>query len=448
MTGFARIAAAAVLTVSGLASQERQPATSEPIGVIASHPRLFLRPARLRLLQRERVRESPRWQLFDHLVGGQTQMPEPGLAYALHYRIAGDEASGKRAIAWALGPGDDLRQLALVYDWCHEALTGEQRKSLAAKVLGRMNAARSDTSLPSIRSRVLAAIALYDDAPDAPQRELDWIARIWWQENIAGAIRGGSAASLREGGLELMEVLHAFRDAGNIDLRDSAPSYFRSLPVERLMSYYPAVFTGPENDFRVPAPSGPADTDWRRAALWRASDLALTAFDTSSTPAQTLQGWLMHDRFIMRGAFGAPYEFLWANPYQPGLSYYNLALTYYNAETGALFVRSGWQDSASWLGCIQGRLHQFENGRPREGGATAGEPVRVGNAVIYSGTRGANLRVKLEQGDGPVFVRGLDPGREYRLEIEGTKAFDVRADPGGVVAIDPAGNREISIRIR
>jgi hypothetical protein len=117
------------------------------VGVIASHPRLFLRPTRLRLLQRQREREAPRWQLFDHLVSGQAQMPEPGLAYALHYRVAGDGPSGQRAIAWAVGPGDDLRQLALVYDWCQDALTGEQSKALAAKILGRMNAARSDNSI-------------------------------------------------------------------------------------------------------------------------------------------------------------------------------------------------------------------------------------------------------------------------------------------------------------
>ena len=35
-----------------------------------------------------------------------------------------------------------------------------------------------------------------------------------------------------------------------------------------------------------------------------------------------LQGWLMHDSFMLKSTFGAPYEFLWANPYQPGLSYY------------------------------------------------------------------------------------------------------------------------------
>jgi hypothetical protein len=293
----------------------------------------------------------------------------------------------------------------------------------------------------------LAAIAIYDVEPDAAQRELDWITQVWWPENITGKIRRGSAASLRENGLEVMEMLHAFRYAANLDLRESTPSYFRSLPVERLMSYYPAGFTGPDNDFRVPAPFGSGEIDWRRAALWRASDLALTALDTTSTQAQTLQGWLMHDRFIMRGAFGTPYEFLWANPYQPGLSYYNLGLTYYNAETGALFARSGWQDSAAWLGCIQGNIYRFENGRPSEG-AAAGVPVRLGNTVIYSGARGVNLRLRLEPDDGPVFLRGLEPGREYRLEIEGTKPSDVHADPGGVVEIDPPTGKEITIRIR
>ena len=45
-----------------------------------------------------------------------------------------------------------------------------------------------------------------------------------------------------------------------------------------------------------------------------------------------------------RHASGAPYEFLWANPYQPGLSYYHVPLIYHNPDFGRLFVRSSWDD--------------------------------------------------------------------------------------------------------
>ena len=40
-------------------------------------------------------------------------MPERGFAEALYFQIAGDAEAGRRAIAWALGPGNDLRQQAL-----------------------------------------------------------------------------------------------------------------------------------------------------------------------------------------------------------------------------------------------------------------------------------------------------------------------------------------------
>ena len=41
---------------------------------------------------------------------------------------------------------------------------------------------------------------------------------------------------------------------------------------------------------------------------------------------QLLQGFLMNDRFLMRGTLGIAYETMWANPYQPGLSYYHVPL--------------------------------------------------------------------------------------------------------------------------
>src|SRR5256885_1311407 len=91
-------------------------ADDEDFHVFGESPRLLLTKQRLRLLQRERERKSGRWEQFSTLVEGGAAMPEPGFAYALHYRIANNAASGKKAIDWALGPGSDLRQLALIYD--------------------------------------------------------------------------------------------------------------------------------------------------------------------------------------------------------------------------------------------------------------------------------------------------------------------------------------------
>ena len=53
--------------------------SDDPVAVFTEHPRLFLRPQRLRLLKRERERASPRWQQFETLVVGGAPMPEPRL---------------------------------------------------------------------------------------------------------------------------------------------------------------------------------------------------------------------------------------------------------------------------------------------------------------------------------------------------------------------------------
>ena len=55
------------------------------------------------------------------LLAGGAPMPELGFAGALYYQVAGDDA-GKKAIALALGPSGDLRQLAIVFDWCQGRL--------------------------------------------------------------------------------------------------------------------------------------------------------------------------------------------------------------------------------------------------------------------------------------------------------------------------------------
>src|ERR1035438_1100506 len=77
------------------------PADDDPIVVSTEHPRLLLRPARLRLLRRERDRTSARWQQFQLFLAGHAAMPETGFAKALYYQVAGDAEAGREAIAWA-----------------------------------------------------------------------------------------------------------------------------------------------------------------------------------------------------------------------------------------------------------------------------------------------------------------------------------------------------------
>src|SRR5437660_2270150 len=99
------------------------------------HPRLFLNAHRLKLLKKERERQSLRWQQFELLMAGKAPMPEPGFAAALYYQASGNAAYGKQAATWALtAAATDLRQLALVFDWCQDLLTDAQAKALTAKL--------------------------------------------------------------------------------------------------------------------------------------------------------------------------------------------------------------------------------------------------------------------------------------------------------------------------
>src|ERR1700683_790458 len=98
-----RVLVLASLLILSLRSQ-----TEEEFRVYTEHPRLILTAQRLRLLKRERDRESQRWRQFDLLVKGSANLPEPGFALALYYAISGDDAAGQRAVAWALGPAGEL----------------------------------------------------------------------------------------------------------------------------------------------------------------------------------------------------------------------------------------------------------------------------------------------------------------------------------------------------
>ncbi|MCX6603124.1 MAG: hypothetical protein NTV52_05980, partial [Acidobacteria bacterium] len=317
----------------------------EDFQVYTEHPRLFLPARRLRLLQRERERTSVRWQQFETLVAGKVEMPEPGLAWGLYGLLAKNEEFTGKAIGWAL-KATDVRQVALVYDWAQASLKENESAALKTKLAKLLSAPPASRRIPVMRDRAFAAVIL---GGDPGKRELESIVKNWWRAEIAPALKAGKFRYTREESHALFELLHAVRDNINIDLREDAAKYFKELPAYHILSYYPATFPAPENEYRIPFYEGNGEPDLRIAALSRATDLSMVAFDTNAQETQFVQGWLIHDRFLMRGAFGIPYELLWANPYQPGLSYYHLPLAMHQSTAGRLVLRSSWEDDASWF---------------------------------------------------------------------------------------------------
>lgn len=426
----------------------RAQGSDEPVTVSSEHPRLFLRPGRLRLLKRERERKSARWQQFEALTAGNAPMPERGFASALYYQISGTATAGQQAIVWALGPESDLRQQALVFDWCQDLLTEAQRRDLTARLQRAISAPPPDESIATARSRVLAAIALFDHVPQIPQRELERIVRVWWESKMITPLKAGRSVIPRDDAYPLLELLHAMRDSTNIELRESYPRYFKEFPIEHLLTYYPAVYPGPDGEYYIGAESKPMEPDLRLAALSRASELAMVAYDVNAPETQVLQGWLMHDRFMLRGTFGAPYEFLWGNPYQPGLSYYHVPLVYYNPDFGRLFVRSSWDDSAKWFGYFDGTMQMFDEGRASTvNPKTVSEPIPLDEAVICLGQTARKFSVKLNEEDA-VFIVGLEPRHTYQVEIDDEEVFETKADTGGIVALEVPRGKQVGVRIQ
>jgi hypothetical protein len=372
-------------------------------------------------------------------------MAEPGFAWALDYQVTRQPAAAKQAIDWALGSGADLRQLALVFDWCGPALTPAQSDRLAAKIQASLAKPASDVRGQS--ARVLAVIALADRLPDQGNAVLSEIVQKWWRMQIVPQLAEGRPALPREQRYALYEMLHALRDNIKIDLRESAAGYFKDLPLAHLTGHYPAPFAAPENEFLIPAYLHGGNPDPADAAMSRAAGLAMVAYDTNALDSQLLQGWLMRDRFMMRGTLGAVYEFFWANPYQPGLNYDHVDLVFHQPYTGDVFARTSWDEDATWIGYFEGRLQLFQDGRLqtlRDGAAV--KPLQVGTATIVSAPSKDAAKFRLS--NETLFVLGLAPLSEYAVEIDDQELEFLDTDAGGTLMVPTSGSADVGVRVR
>jgi hypothetical protein len=388
-----------------------------------------------------------RWQQFENLIAGKARMPEPGFSAALYSQVSLQPDSCRQATAWALSSAADLRQQALVFDWCQATLAPSDSRDLAARLQRALAPFPPTRDIPTVRSRVLAAIALADLLPDLSQRELRFAVTTWWRAGLLPALRQGRAVVPRDQTYAFFELLHVLRDNLNIDLRESFPAFFKELPTYHVLSYYPAPYPAPENDYHIPIAPTVGQPDLDQAALSRAAELSMVAYDTNAVTNQYLQGWLIQDRYLMRGTFGAPYEFFWANPYQPGLSYFHLPLVFHDTILGRLFVRSSWEDDASWFGFFDNQAQTFSNGRVTVLGGPGGEaPIQFGEVLVFAARQ--PLRFSLNGQDaGQAFIIGLRPRTAYDVEIDDQEIREITTDPGGILSLDTPPNSTASIRL-
>lgn len=438
----ARLAAGILWALAALAQDTAT--QDEDFRVYTDPPRLFLTPQRLRLLRRERDRQSIRWQQLKSLVEGGADLPEKGFAYALYYQVTTDRAWADKAIQSAVAPNADPHQVALVFDWCRPVLNEAQSRMLAARLQKIAN--EPAVKAPAVRNRVLAAIAIADLYPEESEKALRSVTAQWWRGDRAAAWKQGSDPFSRDDTYAVYEILHSIRDNLKIDLRESLRGYFKELPTYHLVSHYPSPLPTPENEFRVPTFDGNGEPDLRTAALSRVAELSMVAYDNNALESQFLQGWLIQDRFLLRGVFGAPYEFLWANPYQPGLSYDKVPLVYHDKHTGRLMARSNWEEDADWFGVVDGRLQLFRDGSVQTLALKAvNKPLRIGPATIVSGV--SRFRVEQEEASS-YFVLGLKAATAYDVEIDDEEMTEIQTDRGGTLEITFPGATKAAVRFQ
>ena len=423
--------------------------STEEVRIDTEHPRLLLPARRLKLLKRERERQSIRWQQLELLMTGGARMPEPGFSQALYYQITGDEGWGRKAVGWALDPSaQEARQLALVFDWCQPVLTPPQSAALVAKLRKTLDQPPSKASdIPSVRDRVFAALALAGHVPKAPETLLQAVLNQWWTGKMKPQFDDGGARVPRRDIYALTEILHAVRDNLNLDLRETSPTFFKELPVYHLLSHYPASYPAAENEYRIPVFDGQNEPDLDQAALSRAAELAMVAFDSNALETQFLQGWLTRDRFLMRGAFGIAYEFLWANPYQPGLSVYHMPLWFHDPRSGRLIARSSWEEDADWFGHLDGFTQFFSGGRIQPVDLrTATSTIQVSEATIVFPRQASRYRTATETTKA-LFVVGLKPHQDYDIEVDDEEMREVQTDADGILAVEVTPGSKGGLRL-
>jgi hypothetical protein len=158
----------------------------------------------------------------------------------------------------------------------------------------------------------------------------------------------------------------------------------------------------------------------------------------------------MEDRFTMRGALGSVYEFLWANPYQPGLSYEKLSPVYHDEKTGRLFARTSWDEDATWLGFFDGQLQLFRDGQLQVLKAgSAAKPVRVGDTMLLTSPAALpDGTVRFAADSETVFVLGLVPGAHYDIEVDDEELWEGTTDVGGTLMLTLPPEIQAGVRIR
>lgn len=422
--------------------------------VYNDHPRIWLDESRLVRVQRDAERNTTRWLRLKELLAQPGQLREPAFSEALAYQAGGDEEAGRAAVEWALSAAErnfsaagDLRQGSLVFDWCQPLLTEEERAKIAAGLATAITAEMNAGELDLLRTRdaLLASIAVSGTWPGA-EAATGKLLNQHWKARLIPQMEAGKAADRAEELQAALEICVAVRHNLDLDLWSESPQAFRDVAMARILSYLPDDLETKEGRVHRPSVVPTGSDPETEAIVGRVAEMTLVGYDSRSQSSQFLQGWLRSDAHTLRGVYGAPYEFLWLNPYLPGLSPTSGPQSAYDPTRGRFFARSGWGADGLWLGFFNGSLLRYEGGT-----LAPVEPDNRAEAIPFPGfaialpEENAKFQAKILDGNPAygqfVYLLGMDDKRRYEIKI-GNSDWHTYESHGGVIALtsDPLLN--------
>lgn len=354
-------------------------------------PRLLLTPRLLRRLQRDRERQTARWLNFEKRVQTVPDSPERGFELALYYAVTHDQQRGGEAVQWALAHKCEWRQAALVIDWAGELISTDQKRIFTRDNCLFVGAGAPPPVALALRDNLFKAIAL----GDVKQDQLDSSSK-----SLLDGLK--ESGSIHPNALYAsVEYIMAMRSLTRTDLRESDPHFFSLLPKEFLLSLQPD---------RVEHP------DW----MAHIAALALVTLDPNLENSQFLQGWAMEDRQMLRDGPGVAYEFLWADPYLPGVAYQNMDPWIYD-PAGRMFARTDWERDACWIS-VSPKRHDEQN---------CGRAVTQFGTLTLTTLTESCAMIPTRKNKETTILRNLKPNASLTYEHERQRARE-HADPAGL----------------
>lgn len=340
--------------------------------ISAGHPRIYLTPAGISQLKARATASNPRWvQLEDWALNPGSDPWESMPGKALVSIMTGNPSYCRDAVSTALSLMEDSGHgsmtggaLALIYDWCHEQASSEDRQKFIAflngwgdYVLAHSDDLNDSPGWGNYWPRygydfALMGLATYGDNPRAVEWLDEFRHRRYRDSDLPLLKRIEAGGGWPEGMLydfianwPRVKALEAWRTAAGENLFEST-TWYRDRLGYALLHRWPGLADQYGHKYHPYLSTGDSERNRGSIANYeRITDLILIQRFPTVPLARQLQAYLASPRTGNSMSFLYHEEFLWFNPKQPSAT--PRLLTHYAPGTGTIFMRSGWPSKAA-----------------------------------------------------------------------------------------------------